>query len=179
MILQAEPKTDVTLPHVVRIARGSEARRYLQPTMSTRHRTETVEIIDGARLEVRGEGTSPSEPVPAFCWDELCSFSYNLDSNDLNYQRIADPAPLLVKQGDAPVLELEDGSVGEVVQKAGPGVVVDAEALLLDQEVGGGEAHLEAAGERDRAERAVRGQGHVVGLCHRRCPPHLRDASGM
>ncbi|MFI6006955.1 hypothetical protein ACIA98_42650 [Streptomyces sp. NPDC051366] len=96
--LQAEPKTDVTLPHVVRIAQGSEVWLYLQPTMSTRHRTETVEVIDGARLELRRKGASPSEPAPAFYWNELGSFSYNFDSNDLSYQRIADPGPLLVTQ---------------------------------------------------------------------------------
>ncbi|MFA7764366.1 hypothetical protein [Streptomyces sp. NRRL S-448] len=83
---------------MVRIAQGSEVRLYLQPTMSTRHRTETVEVIDGARLKVRGKDASPSKPVPAFYWDELGSFSYNVGSNDLTYQRIADPAPLLVTQ---------------------------------------------------------------------------------
>lgn len=36
--------------------------------------------------------------MPAFYWNELGSYSYNYDSNDLNYQRIADPAPLLVTQ---------------------------------------------------------------------------------
>ncbi|WP_030299795.1 hypothetical protein [Streptomyces katrae] len=71
---------------------------YLQPTMSTRHRTETVEVIDGARLELRRKGASPSEPAPAFYGSELGSFSYNVDSNDLSYQRIADPGPLLVTQ---------------------------------------------------------------------------------
>ncbi|MFG2341014.1 hypothetical protein [Streptomyces yangpuensis] len=94
--LKAGPETDVTLPHVVRIAQGNDVWLFLQPTMSTRHRTETVEVIDGARLELRGK--SPSGPLPAFYWDELGSFSYNFDSNDLSYQRIADPGPLLVTQ---------------------------------------------------------------------------------
>ncbi|MFF3728564.1 hypothetical protein ACFYYM_40175 [Streptomyces erythrochromogenes] len=96
--LQAEPQTDVTLPQVVRIAQGSEVWLYLQPTMSTRHRTETVEIIDDARLQLHRTGASPSEPVAAFYWDEVGSLSYTYDTNDLTYQRIADPTPLLVTQ---------------------------------------------------------------------------------
>ncbi|MFD9304214.1 hypothetical protein ACFWCB_16435 [Streptomyces sp. NPDC060048] len=96
--LQADPQTDVTLPHVLRVAQGGEVWLYLQPTLSTRYRTETVEVIDGARLELRRTGAPPAEPVPAFYWDEIGSFDYNFDSNDLNYRRVADPAPLLVTQ---------------------------------------------------------------------------------
>lgn len=52
--------------YMVRIVQGSEVRLYLQPTMSTPHRTETVEVIDGARLKVRGEGASRSRVRAGF-----------------------------------------------------------------------------------------------------------------
>ena len=56
---------------------------------------------------------------------------------------------------------------------------MDAEALFLDQEVRRGERDLQAGGERDRAERAVRGQHRAVRLGERGDPAHLGDAAGV
>ena len=53
--------------------------------------------------------------------------------------------------------EHEDRRVDEVVEQIVAGVVVvDAQALLLDQEVRRGEGDLQARRERDRPQRAVR-----------------------
>lgn len=47
-------------------------------------------------------------------------------------------------------LEAEGFRVGDVVEQFGVLVVVDADGLFLDEEVGGGEGDLEAGGECDR-----------------------------
>ena len=69
--------------------------------------------------------------------------------------------------------------VEHVVEYFGALVVVDADALLLDEVVGGGEAHLQTGGERDGTERAVRRQLHVVHLGHRRDAAHLGDTASV
>src|SRR6478735_6600342 len=59
---------------------------------------------------------------------------------------------------DVAVDELERRLVHHVVQDFGALVVVDPDALFLDEEVGRGEAHLQAGRERQGAQRAVRRQ---------------------
>lgn len=51
--------------------------------------------------------------------------------------------------------EGERAGVEEVVQDVVVLVVVDADALFLDEEVGDGEGELQAGGRRDGAERAL------------------------
>ncbi len=93
---QQEPAVEVALPHIVRIAQGKDTWLYLQPTLSTRVKTERVEVITQIELELRREGSAGKPPT--FFWDETGSFSYNAASHDLTYQRVADPSPLLVSQ---------------------------------------------------------------------------------
>jgi hypothetical protein len=89
------------------------------------------------------------------------------------------PSPgQLAAQGVA-VDESEGFGVDDVREEVGVLVVVDAPALLLDEEVGGGERDLEAGRERDRAERAVRGEQRAVGLRERGDAVDLRDAAGV
>src|SRR5665647_2812633 len=56
---------------------------------------------------------------------------------------------------------------------------MDADALLLDQEVRGREAHLQTGGQRERAKRTVWRQLHVIDLGHRCDPAYLRYAPGV
>ncbi|MFJ3927080.1 hypothetical protein [Streptomyces sp. NPDC090022] len=97
LALQREPAVDVALPHIVRIAQGRDTWLYLQPTLSTRVKTERVEVITQIDLQLRP--TTTSTKAPAFFWDETGSYSYNAAAHDLTYQRVADPSPLLVDQG--------------------------------------------------------------------------------
>jgi hypothetical protein len=80
---------------------------------------------------------------------------------------------------EAAVDEAQRLGVDDVVEHFGALVVVDADRLLLDEVVGRGERHLQTRRERDRAERAVRGDHRVVRLRHRRDPSHLGDAAGV
>ncbi|MEU3911428.1 MULTISPECIES: hypothetical protein [unclassified Streptomyces] len=94
--LQDEPAVDVALPHITRIAQGKDTWLYFQPTLSTRIKTERVEVITKVELELEPVAAPGKRPV--FFWDETGSFSYNAASHDLTYQRVADPSPLLVSQ---------------------------------------------------------------------------------
>ncbi|MFJ8213033.1 hypothetical protein [Streptomyces sp. NPDC096033] len=95
LALQQEPAVEVALPHIIRIAQGKDTWLYLQPTLSTRVKTERVEVVTQIELELRPQNGGKR---PAFFWDETGSFSYNAASHDLTYQRVADPSPLLVSQ---------------------------------------------------------------------------------
>ncbi|MGK5729454.1 hypothetical protein [Streptomyces sp. URMC 124] len=94
--LQREPSVDVALPHIARVAQGKDTWLYFQPTLSTRVKTERVEVITQVELHLRP--TAPGGKGPAFFWDETGSFSYDAAARNLTYQRVADPSPLLVSQ---------------------------------------------------------------------------------
>ncbi|WP_046778170.1 hypothetical protein [Streptomyces yangpuensis] len=102
VVLHRQPDVDVALPHVVRLeprGPGGNVHLFLQPTISSRVRTEDVEIITDAELRLL-----PGDPKvarPAFYWDESGTYSYDHASNRLSYQRTADPTPLVVAQ-DSP-----------------------------------------------------------------------------
>ncbi|MFG2297681.1 hypothetical protein [Streptomyces sp. NPDC048603] len=97
--LRRQPEVDVTLPHLVRFeprGPGGEVHLFIQPTVSSRIRTEDVEIITDAALHLR-----PSDQAvkpPRFFWDESGAWKYDHASNGLNYERLADPTPLVVGQ---------------------------------------------------------------------------------
>ncbi|MCY1223000.1 hypothetical protein D9M72_351090 [compost metagenome] len=74
---------------------------------------------------------------------------------------------------------MEDFLVGDVVEDVVARIVMDAQALLLDEGVVADGVDLKAGGERDRSERAMRRQCHVVGFRHRRDLAALGDAAGM
>jgi hypothetical protein len=80
---------------------------------------------------------------------------------------------------DVAVAKREGCRVGQVVEMAAAVAVADAQYLFLHDEVGDGEVELEAGGEGDRAERAVRGHQDVARLCHRGDATGLGDAVGV
>ncbi|GGY07839.1 hypothetical protein [Streptomyces hiroshimensis] len=94
--LQREPAVDVALPHITRVAQGKDTWLYFQPTLSTRVKTERVEVIN--QVEFHLQPAASGTKAPAFFWDETGSFSYNATAHNLTYQRVADPSPLLVSQ---------------------------------------------------------------------------------
>ncbi|MFJ4776956.1 hypothetical protein [Streptomyces sp. NPDC088762] len=98
LALQREPAVDVSLPHITRIAQGKDAWLYFQPTLSSRVKTERVEVITHVGLELKP--VTPGAGQPAFFWDETGSFSYDAAAHALTYQRVADPSPLLVGQSE-------------------------------------------------------------------------------
>ncbi len=73
--------------------------------------------------------------------------------------------------------ERERRAVDDVVEQFRVGVVVDADALFLDQEVGSREGDLQAGGERERPEWTVRGEQRVEGLREGGNPAHLGDTA--
>src|SRR4051812_35693377 len=79
---------------------------------------------------------------------------------------------------DVPGHEGQRGLVEAVVEHLGAKVVVDADALFLDEVVRRGETDLQAGRQGDRAERAVRGELHVVHLGERGDLAYLGDAAG-
>ncbi|MER6996179.1 hypothetical protein [Streptomyces sp. NPDC000410] len=96
--LQRKPDIDVTLPHIIRIAQGKDVWLYLQPTMSTRVRTQDVEVVMKAELRLRPTGAIAKSDEPEFFWDETGSWTYDFGKNSIFYRRDADPVPLLVSQ---------------------------------------------------------------------------------
>jgi hypothetical protein len=88
---------EVDLPHIARIHQanfGTEL--YFAPTLSSRVKTERVEVIKQVELQVRPTKTGVRQEE--FFWDESGYFSFDDRSNDLTYQYQADPSPLLVSQ---------------------------------------------------------------------------------
>ena len=92
---------------------------------------------------------------------------------------ISMPRPGPVSRSMWPSTNFSGRLVHHVVQDFGALVVVDADALLLDQEVGRREAHLQARGQGKGAERAVRGQLDVVDLGQGGDLADLGDAAGV
>src|SRR6185437_11533337 len=81
--------------------------------------------------------------------------------------------------GDVPGGVGERAGFREVVEQVVGDVVVNAEALLLDEGVVGAGVELQAGGERDGPERAVQRDGGVVGLRHGGDAAGLADAAGV
>ncbi|MFJ3728183.1 hypothetical protein ACIPYQ_37230 [Streptomyces sp. NPDC090045] len=99
-VLQRQPDIDVALPHLVRIeprAPGGNVHLFLQPTISSRVRTEDVEIVTDAELRLSPAGSAGK--APQFYWDESGAWAYEHASNRLSYQRTSDPSPLVISQG--------------------------------------------------------------------------------
>src|SRR5262249_29678567 len=76
---------------------------------------------------------------------------------------------------ERPVGEAERVAVDEVVEQVGGLVVVDAPALLLDEEVRRRAGDVHARGERDRPERAMRRKARVEDLGEGGYAARLRD----
>ncbi|MEU9144057.1 hypothetical protein [Streptomyces sp. NPDC048349] len=89
---------DVAMPHLVRVAQGKDVWLYLQPTLSTRVKTEDLEMVLNAELRLRPTGPIAGSDEPKFFWDETGSWTYDHERRDLTYRREADPVPLIVSQ---------------------------------------------------------------------------------
>lgn len=97
--LQREPNVDISLPHVVRLSHGKwGADLFFQPTLSTRVKTERVEVITEVELRLRPIKAGIRQPT--FFWDETGYFSDGVTSNELIYHYREDPRPLLVSQSN-------------------------------------------------------------------------------
>src|SRR5690606_15034495 len=79
------------------------------------------------------------------------------------------------QQLEVAVDELQRFGVSHVVEHLGALVVVNADALLLDEEVRGRERDLQAGGKSEWPERAVRGELHVIDLGQGRDATNLGD----
>src|SRR5215217_6385326 len=80
---------------------------------------------------------------------------------------------------DVAVDELEHLRVDQVVEQRATAAVLDAEALLLDQEVRYRQVDLQACCQGDGAQGAVWSHRDIVGLGHRGDPSYLGNAAGV
>ncbi|MFF4575869.1 hypothetical protein [Streptomyces sp. NPDC001410] len=96
--LQRKPRIDVALPHLVRIEQGKFVILYIQPTLSTRFKTEKVEVISDVRLKLHPTGSITSSKRPDFYWRENSAWGYEPSSGGLTYRWAGDPAPFVVSQ---------------------------------------------------------------------------------
>src|SRR5215213_8504354 len=81
--------------------------------------------------------------------------------------------------GDEAICVREYRRIGEVVQQVVVDVVMNTEALFLDEGVVGAGVDLQAGGKGDGAERAVQRDRDVVRLCHRGDLAGLADPAGV
>ncbi|UXY32068.1 hypothetical protein [Streptomyces sp. HUAS TT20] len=97
--LQRQPSVDMTLPHLIRLEwKDNEVHFYVQPTVATRFKTESVEVIRDARLHLAPTGSISSSKRPAFYWEESDVWAYNLTSGSIDPTWSNDPAPFIVSQ---------------------------------------------------------------------------------
>lgn len=97
--LQKKPRIDVTLPHLLRIGPvGNGTTFQIQPTVSTRYKTQEVEVIRNARLQLTPVGSISSMKKPTFFWHETGTYVYDFASDQVNYHWSSDPAPFIVSQ---------------------------------------------------------------------------------
>ncbi|MGW2743929.1 hypothetical protein [Streptomyces sp. NPDC001450] len=97
--LQRQPKVDVALPHLLRLEKsGNGVRFYVQPTVSTRFKSENVEVIRDARLQLTPTGPIASSKRPVFYWRESVTWYYDPDTDTVNNHWSTDPAPFIVSQ---------------------------------------------------------------------------------
>ncbi|MEW2136210.1 hypothetical protein AB0892_06310 [Streptomyces sp. NPDC005409] len=95
--LQKKPEIDLALPHLMRIGMmGMDTHFYVQPTVSTRVKTQDVELVRGARLNLTPAGASAKRPV--FYWKEVGTWNFDPAEEWLSYRWSGDPAPFLVSQ---------------------------------------------------------------------------------
>jgi hypothetical protein len=99
-IISAREAPDVvmTMPVRVRIAQGSTTPwLYIQPRFVNTGDNNRNEIIQNLTAEV--VPVSGGTPIP-FGWDEEGSWIYNTQTFRLDWQFVADPAPIVVGQND-------------------------------------------------------------------------------
>jgi len=97
--LQQKPRIDETLPHLSRIGPvGNGTTFQIQPTVSTRFKTQDVEVIRDAHLQLTPVGSISSSKKPIFYWHETGAYDYDFASDQVNYRWTSDPAPFIVSQ---------------------------------------------------------------------------------
>ncbi|MFJ9729518.1 hypothetical protein ACIRP3_43015 [Streptomyces sp. NPDC101209] len=97
--LQKKPEIDLALPHLMRIGLvGKDTHFYLQPTVSTRIKTQNVEVIRDARFHLNPVGSISSLKKPVFYWKEVGTWNFDPAAEWISYRWSADPAPFLVSQ---------------------------------------------------------------------------------
>jgi hypothetical protein len=100
-LLAAKQAPDVvlTMPDRVRIAQGgnSAAWLYLQPRFVNTGNNQRNEVIGGLTVEV--QPAAGGTPV-VLGWDEQGTWLYSTSTNELTWQFLADPAPLVVGPND-------------------------------------------------------------------------------
>ncbi|MGW0130119.1 hypothetical protein [Streptomyces sp. NPDC003299] len=97
--LQKKPRIDATLPHLLRIGPVDNGTGFqIQPTVSTRFKTQDVEVIRDARLQLTPVGSISSVKKPTFYWHETGTYVYDFASDQVNYHWSSDPAPFVVSQ---------------------------------------------------------------------------------
>lgn len=97
--LQRSPNVDVALPHLIRLEKvGHGVRLYVQPTLSTRFKSENVEVIRDARLKLIPTGPISSSKSPTFYWRQSVEWRYNPSTDTVNNNWSSDPAPFIVSQ---------------------------------------------------------------------------------
>lgn len=95
VVATREPEVLLILPDMVRVSQGREsgsAYVYLQPAYVSTGANDRVEVIRGQELLV----VTPSGQEISFPWDEQGRLVGNDSTGELDYQYLADPAPLLV-----------------------------------------------------------------------------------
>ncbi|MFE1988280.1 hypothetical protein [Streptomyces mirabilis] len=97
--LQKKPRIDATLPHLLRAGPVDNGTTFqIQPTVSTRFKTQDVEVIRDARLQLTPVGSISSLKKPIFYWHETGTYVYDFTSDQVNYTWSSDPAPFIVSQ---------------------------------------------------------------------------------
>jgi hypothetical protein len=97
--LQEKPSIDVTLPHLLRMGPVDSGTAFqIQPTVSTRFKTQDVEVIRDAQLQLTPVGSFSSLKKPIFYWHETGIYVYDFASDQVNYTWSSDPAPFVISQ---------------------------------------------------------------------------------
>ncbi|MFI7298572.1 hypothetical protein [Streptomyces sp. NPDC050121] len=96
---QKKPRIDVSLPHLLRTGPVENGTVFqIQPTVSTRFKTQDVEVIRDARLQLTPVGSISPQKKPIFYWHETGTYVYDFGSDQVNYSWSSDPAPFIVSQ---------------------------------------------------------------------------------
>ncbi|MFD4137261.1 hypothetical protein [Streptomyces goshikiensis] len=102
--LQKKPEIDLALPHLMRIGMvGMDTHFYVQPTVSTRVKTQDVEIVRGARFKLTPTGLIASSKRPVFYWKEVGTWNFDPAEEWLSYRWSGDPAPFLQDKPQQPI----------------------------------------------------------------------------
>ncbi|MGA5165705.1 MULTISPECIES: hypothetical protein [Streptomyces] len=111
--LQQEPTIEVKLPHLMRIGpAGKGTLIYFQPTVSTRHKSQEVEVIGDVRLRLKPTGSISSSQSPKFYWQSNGVPTFDFETDEIRIEWSGDPAPFLVSQDkpQQPMFQFQDDS---------------------------------------------------------------------